>query len=188
MYSVCCVCYVWFHNESLLYVGVYMCMRICEAGLSKTMHSLHNPYFMPINPRKLAVYCGVWFHTPPLHDHTPALPPIRAAGIPCRVPSDPFYTAPAWRQCRSEFLRTHRECSVNGCGRRASHVDHVVSRRRGGAPYDPANLSALCHSHHTAKTNAVDGGFGNRPGEFRPIVKGCDASGRPLDPAHPWRR
>ena len=94
---------------------------------------------------------------------------------------DPFYDSPAWRTLRRQFIAEHPECSVMGCGKRSSHVDHIVARRRGGASLDPANLQALCHSCHSRKTAQRDGAFGNPT-----RMKGCDASGRPLDPQHRW--
>ncbi len=122
-----------------------------------------------------------------LHPYTrPDYAPWSAFWQGRAMPNDPFYTSTAWRECRAAFLRSHRTCSVDGCAKRAGHVDHVTPRRRGGAAFDPANLRALCHGHHSSKTAAADGGFGNTPGVWRPVVRGCDASGRPLDPSHPW--
>lgn len=43
------------------------------------------------------------------------------------------------------------------CGERATDVDHVLARARGGTN-DWVNLEALCHGCHSRKTNRVDGG------------------------------
>lgn len=100
----------------------------------------------------------------------------------------PFYLSEAWKNLRKAFLQNNPICAVPGCGKAARHVDHIVSRRRGGAALDPRNLKQYCWSHHSQKTNAVDGGFGNpiRMGEHRFTVRGCDASGNPIDPHHRW--
>ena len=100
--------------------------------------------------------------------------------------NDPFYKSAAWRDVRTTFLRSRPPCSVTGCNRRAGHVDHIRSRRSGGAALDPRNLQAMCHNHHSQKTAQVDGGMGNAPGVYRPSIRGCDANGRPVDPAHRW--
>lgn len=104
------------------------------------------------------------------------------------MPHDPFYTSATWLAARRDALhRADRRCQQPGCGARASVVDHIRPRRAGGAPFDPANLRALCWRHHSTKTAARDGGFGNaRSAEAAPILA-VDASGVPLDPAHPWR-
>jgi len=64
----------------------------------------------------------------------------------------------AWRKIRDAFLKANPLC---WCGETASHVDHQISKARGGTD-DPANLRGICARHHSAKTAAVDGGFGNR--------------------------
>ncbi|WP_424813555.1 HNH endonuclease [Roseococcus sp. YIM B11640] len=102
------------------------------------------------------------------------------------MPGDPFYRSAAWLDARAGYLTRHPRCEVLSCGEPATHVDHKVPRRRGGAALDPRNFQALCHSHHSEKTARKDGGFGRRPGEV--TFKGCEASGRPIDPGHPWRR
>ncbi|MHB0886869.1 MAG: HNH endonuclease [Bacillota bacterium] len=48
-------------------------------------------------------------------------------------------------------------------GRPATDLDHRVSKRKGGTD-DPANLQALCHQCHSAKTAREDGRFGQRAG------------------------
>ena len=104
------------------------------------------------------------------------------------MPADPFYRSAAWRRFRASVLRARPICEVPGCGIAATHVDHIVPRRRGGADFDPANVQALCASCHSAKTALHDGGFG-QPGspDARIRLSGCDATGMPRDPAHPWR-
>ena len=42
------------------------------------------------------------------------------------------------------------KCAI--CGRYANEVDHVVALHRGGHPWDPSNLQAICKADHVAKT------------------------------------
>lgn len=90
--------------------------------------------------------------------------------------SDPFYRSPAWRRLRAEALaRDNHRCVLPGCGRKAHAVDHILQRSRGGADALP-NLRSLCEQHHNQRRQGGE-----------PRVLGCDASGWPLDPRHPWR-
>jgi hypothetical protein len=64
---------------------------------------------------------------------------------------------------------------------KAVQVDHVLSRKRGGADFDPANLQAFCHSLYSQKSLALDGGFGLALNpNYVPEVRGYDTSGRPV--------
>lgn len=103
------------------------------------------------------------------------------------MPHDPFYVSAAWRLVRAKVLAANPVCIVPGCLAGARHVDHLVARGRGGAPLDPSNLQALCHSHHSVKTATSDGGFG-RTGRapVKLVAKGCNADGSPRDPGHHW--
>ena len=55
----------------------------------------------------------------------------------------------AWRGIRASYLREHPYCSE--CNAPATDVDHIVPREQGGSD-EWANLQALCHRHHSAKT------------------------------------
>jgi len=66
----------------------------------------------------------------------------------------------AWRVLRDAYLASNPICQFLGCGLPATDVDHIISKRVGGAD-DPTNLQSLCHRHHSAKTARTDGGFGN---------------------------
>ena len=97
------------------------------------------------------------------------------------MPGDPFYATPLWRRlCAVVARRSGGRCEAPGCSQPARVVDHIVSRRRGG-PDTPDNLRHLCVSHDNAVKE-------NERGERRRggILPGCDASGVPTDPAHPW--
>ena len=57
---------------------------------------------------------------------------------------DPFYQTPEWKALRRATLeRDHYTCTTPGCGQPARTVDHIVSRRKGGADA-LLNLRCLC--------------------------------------------
>ncbi|WP_419900634.1 HNH endonuclease [Roseomonas sp. USHLN139] len=99
------------------------------------------------------------------------------------MPGNPFYQTAAWRDARRAKLRSTPVCEAFGCSKRAGHVDHKLAMRKGGAPLDPSNLQALCHSCHSRKTARQDGAFGNAP-----RIPGASVDGRPADPQHRWNR
>jgi len=60
-----------------------------------------------------------------------------------RIP-DPFYQTPEWKALRKAALERDRfTCTTPGCGQPAKCVDHIVSRRKGGAD-NLSNLRCLC--------------------------------------------
>lgn len=83
----------------------------------------------------------------------------------------------AWRKLRAQVLSEQPlcpECQENGALVPATEVDHIDN--------DPtnnlrSNLQGMCRAHHSAKTHAD---MGHR------VRTGCDASGMPSDPSHPW--
>lgn len=108
------------------------------------------------------------------------------------MPGNPFYHSPFWYALRAKALkRDGYRCVVKGCPTPTHdlHVDHIDTRPRGATgPTDKdvlSNLRTLC-GHHDRSVK--EGASGRRGNGGRLIVKGCDASGRPLDPNHPWRR
>ena|SRR5229473_1988034 len=71
-----------------------------------------------------------------------------------------------WRKLRKAFLREHpfcASCEANGEFLvQATHVDHIQPHRGDDAlRLAWNNLQPLCASHHSSKTDAQDGGFGN---------------------------
>lgn len=87
----------------------------------------------------------------------------------------------AWKRLRAEVLADEplcRACASRGLVVPATDVDHIVN---GEGDYSDdnsrANLQPLCHECHSLKT-ALDLG--------KSVTLGCDVSGLPVDPAHPW--
>lgn len=98
----------------------------------------------------------------------------------------PYNTA-AWRKLRKAHLAIEPQC--RGCkavGRLmlASHVDHIKAISDGGAPFPGhdglQSLCLPCHSRKTARGAEAGAVRSTKP------MRGCDADGNPLDPAHPW--
>lgn len=77
---------------------------------------------------------------------------------------DPFYLGPEYRQWRALVIRrAGRRCEATEAGMRCDraeprfrmYADHILERRDGGDPLDPANGKCLCARHHTLKTVRV---------------------------------
>jgi 5-methylcytosine-specific restriction protein A len=78
-----------------------------------------------------------------------------------------------WQKLRRAFLQEHARCmceatycphAAGACRDDSTDVDHMLSRRLGGAD-EWDNLQALCHPCHSRKTILVDGGYGVRARE-----------------------
>lgn len=78
--------------------------------------------------------------------------------------ADPHYLTPEHRAWSEQVIRRaggRCEVVVNGLRCRKARprhrmfADHIVERRDGGAPFDPANGQCLCGAHHSAKTAAA---------------------------------
>jgi 5-methylcytosine-specific restriction endonuclease McrA len=94
-------------------------------------------------------------------NHRPHQLPEPKVGGPRRPSASQLGYGREWRKLREIVLRRQPICIVPGCGHSATDIDHIVPRRRGGQDV-LGNLQALCHFHHSQKTAATDGGFGNR--------------------------
>lgn len=86
----------------------------------------------------------------------------------------------AWRAARNAFLLEHPFCAICGkplCGRDAI-VDHIVPHKGNWDLFwDVSNWQALCKKcHDSHKQRQEHGGY----------IGGCDVSGMPTDPCHPW--
>lgn len=72
-------------------------------------------------------------------------------------------------------------CLANGRTTEATRVDHIKPLDHGGSDED-SNTRNLCQPHHLEVTAEQ---FGHQRNAGK---RGCDASGRPLDPNHPWKQ
>jgi 5-methylcytosine-specific restriction endonuclease McrA len=97
------------------------------------------------------------------------------------MPSHNYYWSSHWRRLRAAALRRDGyRCTVEGCGARASIVDHIRTRPRSSEPSLEdvlENLRSLC-PHHDAQLKEL-GGSGLRRRDGVAVVKGCDAEGWP---------
>ena len=94
-----------------------------------------------------------------------------------------FYASPTWRALRRAALeRDGFLCVVSGCGRRATHVDHIERRPHVATPSAADrldNLRSLCAFHDAQVKEGADG---RRRRGGRCAVRGADRDGWPLDP------
>ncbi len=99
------------------------------------------------------------------------------------------YNTTAWKKLRKLKLMSSpfcEDCEDEGRYTIANVVDHCVAISQGGAPFPPLDaLASLCQRHHSMKTARGPEAGAVRTSKPR---RGCDASGMPLDPAHPWRK
>ncbi|WP_199556241.1 HNH endonuclease [Sandaracinobacteroides hominis] len=101
--------------------------------------------------------------------------------------ADAIYSTARWRRLRRAKLVEFplcQDCEAAGRLKPAEAVDHVIPVRLGGEAF-PAlsglrSLCNRCHSRKTARGPEAGAVWTDKP------IKGCDASGRPTDPEHPW--
>ncbi len=85
------------------------------------------------------------------------------------MPGDPFYRSAAWFRLRHACLtRDRHTCTAPGCGKPATHADHIKARSKGG-PDTLSNLTSQCPSCHSRKTVRQDGGFGHAQSRQRAV-------------------
>jgi len=95
-------------------------------------------------------------------------------------PSDRGYDE-EWAALRARYLGIHRYCQKARCGRKASHVDHIIAvALRPDLRLAWGNLRSLCRSCHNRRS-MLDQHVAERR-----CTPACDASGMPTDPRHPW--
>lgn len=80
-----------------------------------------------------------------------------------------LYQTARWRRVRRAFLRLHPICAWPGCAARATIVDHIVPRSRGGATWDARNFQPFCKPHHDEKTKREQGRLKARPVDRRQL-------------------
>lgn len=107
--------------------------------------------------------------------------------------TNPFYNSKFWKDLRRRALeRDHHRCTVEGCPNNARmgrmYVDHIETRP--DVPFPTRhdilpNLRTLC-GPHDAQVKEMRSGRRRKDGRL--TVRGCDPSGRPLDPNHHWNR
>lgn len=100
-----------------------------------------------------------------------------------RAETKRWYERSNWKRLRSLQLKTSPLCAIclhSGTLTVATVVDHIEPRSKGGADYDITNLQSLCPECHSRKTTR-DSGLTTKP-----VTRGCDAAGNPIDPDHPW--
>lgn len=65
-----------------------------------------------------------------------------------------------WQRARKKYLAEHIfcvECMKEGTYVKATDVDHIIAHRGDKKLFwDESNWQALCHSHHSQKTNRED--------------------------------
>lgn len=97
--------------------------------------------------------------------------------------TDPYYLTKAWRRLREARLQVDGHvCVVRGCGQPACVVDHIVSRKAGGAD-TLTNLRSLCREHDQQVKERPGG---KRASKGKLTVRGYHADGSPRDLSHPW--
>lgn len=65
-----------------------------------------------------------------------------------------WYKTSQWKRLRLAVLaRDENRCRIRGpgCTAVATHADHIVSPRKGGQFFDPANLRAACEHCNTSR-------------------------------------
>jgi hypothetical protein len=83
-----------------------------------------------------------------------------------------------WQKLRAAVLHAEplcRHCAARGLTVHATDVDHM----NGADDNRMESLQPLCHECHSRKTARDQG---------KRVAYGCDASGSPADPSHPWNQ
>jgi len=94
--------------------------------------------------------------------------------------SDARYRTAAWLRKRAAQLAREPLCSLCaaiGKVTSATVADHVTPHRGDATSFWEGALQSLCATCHSAHKQAQERGSG---------LRGCDTTGVPLDPAHPW--
>jgi len=100
-----------------------------------------------------------------------------------------LYDSLAWKQLRLATRRRDRfrcvVCGVDVSAPGAARSDHIVSvAERPDLALVASNIRTLCVEHDNQAHREKGHG---KARDVRFVIRGADASGMPLDPAHPWR-
>lgn len=100
-----------------------------------------------------------------------------------------YYNTPHWKALkRATHERDGWRCVIPGCGSSQSLVcDHIETRPNLSHPTPSdviTNTRTLCGFHDRQIKEKANG---ERRKGGSASLKGCDASGWPTDPAHPWK-
>jgi len=104
-----------------------------------------------------------------------------------------YYQTRHWQALRERcIIRDGGMCTVPGCGRRGTHVDHKDARPP-GAPgptkFDVLeNLRLLCAGHDAQVKEKRRGDHRSRRQDGKFKLHGCGPDGRSLDPSHRWNQ
>ena len=91
-----------------------------------------------------------------------------------------FYSSRAWREARRKaLLNAGFKSSVDGTIMlKGAHVDHILHRKLSPElALDVLNLRVLTPGQHNQRHAKAD---------YDPARRGCDTSGWPKGPQHPW--
>ena len=88
-----------------------------------------------------------------------------------------YYSTKHWRDLRAQALKRDRwRCTIGGCRRGATIVDHIETRPRSDEPTSAdrlENLRSLCATHDAEMKE-------RRSGRGKPRTKAVDAQGWPI--------
>lgn len=90
-----------------------------------------------------------------------------------------WYGSKDWKIKSARQLKRNKWCAMcqaRGIQVRAVIADHVEAHRGDWAKFWRGELQSLCKHHHDAVKQSIE--RGNQAG--------CDESGAPSDPNHPW--
>jgi len=83
-----------------------------------------------------------------------------------------------WRRLRKKHLDANPWCKR--CGARGNVCDHIIPHRGElSLAYDETNLQTLCKQCHDSWKQRLEKTGG---------MQGCDLTGFPTDPKHPWNK
>jgi 5-methylcytosine-specific restriction endonuclease McrA len=98
-----------------------------------------------------------------------------------------LYDLRSWRRASRSFLQQNPrcvDCKAAGKLMAASDVDHIRPHQGDRRLFwDRENWAARCKGCHSSKTRLDEAEVATGR---RPIKRGCDSSGFPLDGRHPW--